>query len=122
MSPQELFDAVRPCLPLPGIIAVDYDPDIKLSFLMETEGDGWQSMPLKPYAINHIIGAIAQACVERGWGIYAVPKIGDYPARVLVLDGKIHSRPDGANGIHAEAKGTDALAWCRAYAQAKESK
>ncbi len=110
MTPQELIDAVRPCLPLPGIIAVDYDPDIKLSFLMETEGDGWQSMPLKPYALNHIIGAIAQACVERGWD-------------VEMCNGWVEIAFRGWEFIDRKrmARGTDALAWCRAYAQAKEA-
>ena len=108
MKANELVDAVRQCLPLPGIIDVDYDPDIKLSFLMETEGDGWQSMPLKPYALNHIIGAIVQACVERGWGI-------EHHSPTCSVFVKV----DG--GIVAKSLGTDALAWCRAYAAALRS-
>lgn len=116
MTPQELIDAVRPCLPLPGIVAVDYDPDIKLSFLMETEGDGWQSMPLKPYALNHIIGAIAQACDERGWSVHTMMN----GVRCVTIYGPLHENDSGVRKL-GESDGRGVIAWCRAYAQAKEA-
>ncbi len=105
MTPQELIDAVRSCLPLTTIDEKELDvgytdpPSVWLD-------RRWRSM--MEDAEVRIIGAIARACAERGWIVQ------QDNGRVTVWTGiEWEQRHD--------ADGTDALAWCRAYAQAKEA-
>jgi hypothetical protein len=100
MTPQELIDAVRPCLPLPGITRFEHRGDrlIDLDHKLLVDLD---------FASRLVIGAIAQACAERGWWV------AQQSNRVEIWN-------PAADTYH-DFDGTDALAWCRAYAQAKEA-
>ena len=112
VTAQDLVDAVRPCLPLPGIDRVDVDwyADGTPFILAHGTTGG------KVIEDQRIIGAIWQACAERGWSIHTM-HLGK---RLVAICGSRHPNLSEHRQL-ASADGTDAIALCRAYAAACEA-
>ena len=113
VTAQDLVDAVRPCLPLPGIDRVDVDwyADGTPFILAHGTTGG------KVIEDQRIIGAIWQACAERGWSIHLDPQ--DEGGSVTIFYGHIMERASTTE--YVTVRGTDAIALCRAYAAACEA-
>ncbi len=119
MTPQELIDAVRPCLPLPGIDRVargKYGNVLIYVGMDDEEGPTCDTMRYESQATAIVIGAIAQACDERGWSVHTMMN----GVRCVTIYGPLHENDSGVRKL-GEADGRGVLAWCRAYAQAKEA-
>jgi len=114
MTPNELIDAVRTCLPLPGIERVRLGHDFggrKSGVLLNEQCDTFDFAGLDAeYASRLIIGAIVQACAERGW----IAQSFSAQDTIIIWTGEKYEQ-------RHEAKGTDAIVWCRAYAAALKS-
>ena len=111
---QDLVDAVRPCLPLPHMDRVqlhsDMTEDFPYGWVMHHRCDGRLLRP------SEVIGAIWQACAERGWSIHLDPQ--DEGGSVTIFYGHSGAVPTTE---YATVHGTDAIALCRAYAAACEA-
>jgi hypothetical protein len=115
MTPQELVEAARPCLPLPGIgtiVALDYGVYIRASGA--TLGSGFS----KHDAARLLVGAVVEECVRRGWTI-VVGYDGDLSVAIYGTVGGVNS---SKLGRISEADGTDAIAVLKCYAEAKRAK
>jgi len=113
MNPQELIDAVRPCLPLGNII--DASVDIPTGWICWTTAEDANAYDEAQDFANYVIGAIAQACAERGWTVHATVYGGKRYVSIIVP----FPERDYGWRLLGESPTIDALGWCRAYAQAK---
>ena len=103
---QDLVDAVRPCLPLPGTRKFEFANDRAI----RVTGDGLSFTCTTDLAGRIVIGEIWQACAERGWNVRLVNVAGMMQAVRVQNDDGFYDWP-----------GTDAIALCRAYAAACEA-
>lgn len=110
MTLQELLDAVRPCLPLPGIETIGIDHDIN-GVSWKLCGPSWRDL-----RETEIVGAIEQACEERGWSTHTM-RSGKRGFSILGP----YSENDSGWRVLGESQTTDVLGRCLAYAQAKET-
>lgn len=103
MTPQQLVDAVRPCLPLPGIDVVSID-----HYDHDNEPFGWVSCNGYGGRVlrgSEVVGAIVQECARREWVATMTP----------------HMITVESWAGRGSAQGTDAIAWCDAYRKAKDA-
>ena len=110
---QDLVDAVRPCLPLPGTRKFEFANDRAI----RVTGDGLSFTCTTDLAGRIVIGEIWQACAERGWSIHLDPQ--DEGGSVTIFYGHIMERASTTE--YVTVRGTDAIALCRAYAAACEA-
>lgn len=112
MTAAELIEAITPCLPLPGITVAFLSSDA-LQHICVGDDEGFETLILAD-ATRLVKGAIADACAERRWSVMQ----GLATMHIDIYDNNVPVVLAPRKSYHAH--GTDAIAWCKAYAQACE--